>query len=88
MAKSNQIQVVRRAAEEWEVTRVRPLYGDVWEYEVIGRVVGDGGLYYAELPVWSVGESGYTWRRQPRGYVLVRGALRSITSPPTNSAAS
>lgn len=77
-----QIQVVRRGAEEWEVTRVRLLWDEVWEYEVIGRVVADGGLYYAERPEWRTGEQGYTWRRQSRGFQLPRGALRSITNPP------
>jgi hypothetical protein len=83
MAKgSSQVQVIRRAAAEWEVTRVRELWDNVWDYELIGRVVGAGGLYYAELPEWRTGEQGYTWRRQSRGFALPRGALRVITDPP------
>ncbi len=78
------VQVIRRGAALWDVNRVNVLWTDkegetAHEYETIGRVVLEGETYYVELPKWK--EEGFEWERQPRGYVLPRGAFRAICKP-------
>lgn len=70
-------QIVRYAVELWEVFCVDELWHGTTEYEVIGRVIRDGDLYYVEFPEWN--SKGKEWKRQPRGYQLPKGAFRAIT---------
>lgn len=74
-------QVTRVAAEKWEVVRAEKFRDaaageDTWQYEVVGRVVGDAGSYWVELPKWHA--TGYAWERQPRKYALPRGAIAAV----------
>jgi hypothetical protein len=71
-----QIQVIRRGAENWELTRVDEIWKGAHEYETIGRVRRDGALYYVDLPDWK--EETFTWKRQPRGYLIPRAAFKFI----------
>lgn len=75
------IQIVRKAAEEWEVIRVDSPTKGTHEYELIGRVIMEADkLYYVDMPNWH--DKGYEWVRHPRGYLLAKAALRVITDPP------
>ena len=73
----SQIQVVRRGEATWELTRVGKVFDGAYEYELIGRVIRDGGFYYVELPQWQ--DVGYAWHRQPRAYQIAKGAMRALT---------
>ncbi len=75
------IQIVRKAAEEWEVIRVDSPGRGVHEYEIIGRVIRDGTHYRVDLPKWH--DTGYEWDRQPRAFLLPKAALKLITDRPT-----
>lgn len=68
-------QIIRDGAARWIIWQIE----DRQEYEQIGRVVFEDGLYYVDLPVWK--DDGFTWDRQPRGWVLKDGAIKSVTSP-------
>lgn len=70
------IQVIRRGAESWEITRVSKR-DEVHEFEPIGWVRRDGDLYYAYFPLWKGDE--IEWDKQPRGYLLPRAAVRAVT---------
>jgi hypothetical protein len=75
------MQVIRRGAETWEVTKVKTVPtvdGNISEYELIGRVVRDGDLYYIGVPDWHV--EGFEWDRRPRGYQIPRGAIVALTN--------
>ncbi len=74
------IQVVRKAAEEWEVIRMDSPTKGTYEYELIGRIIKEGTHYFVDLPKWH--ETGYAWDRQPRPFLLPKAALRLITDPP------
>ncbi len=74
------IQVVRKAAEEWEVIRVDSPSKGMHEYEIIGRIIREGKHYFVDLPNWH--ENGYEWARQPRPFLLPKAALKVITDPP------
>lgn len=69
-----QVQVQRVGGGSWHVTRVTELQHRVYQYDVIARVVEDDGLYYVELAHWENGKE--AWLRRPRGYQLLRGALK------------
>lgn len=82
------IQVIRRGAAIWEVTRVKSLPATreneaVNEYETIGRIVKDRERFWVEFPVWDEAPGAHQpdWRRQSRPYLLHQGALRAITDP-------
>jgi hypothetical protein len=47
-------------------------------YDLIGRVVKAGGLYYAEVVRWTA--TGFEFDRKPRGYFLLRGAVSVIVN--------
>lgn len=70
------IQVQRITASTWTVTRVAPLARDVYDYEIIGRAVWDGDLWWAETAVH--GEDGVTYRREGRGRLLRRVAVSDL----------
>ncbi len=70
------IQVVRQANEIWHVTLVTNWGGNTHEYDLIGRVLRDGDLYYVEVTKW--GDTGYTWHRIDHGYQIPRGAIRAL----------
>lgn len=72
------VQVIRTGVETWSVYRVSS-GGGVHEYEVVGRVLRDGDLYYFDTVEWMT--EGYVWRRNPRGYQIPRGALRALIKP-------
>jgi hypothetical protein len=78
---ADQIQIVRRGIELWELTRVRHTRAGEHEYELIGRVIRDADLYYVEFPEWK--ESSFEWARQPRGYLIPRAAFKVITDRKT-----
>lgn len=71
-----QIQVFKRGAEMWELISVTLLWDGTHAYEVVGRVVSEGGLYFVELPQWH--DKGYEWQRQERGYFIPKGAIKAI----------
>lgn len=76
MSAKIQTQILRRGFESWELNQVTRLWDSTHEYEVVGRVVRDGELYYVELPKW--GDDGYVWERQPRGYLIPKAAFKAI----------
>jgi hypothetical protein len=76
------IQVIRHGAAVWRVTRVTelPKVGDepAHEYEGLGQIVLDGGLFWAERTRWE-GER-CTYEREGRGHLLQRGALAVLSA--------
>lgn len=84
-------QVVRDGRSRWMIWTLSDGFavsdGEGREYEQVARVVEDDGLYYVELPEWGV--DGITgWQRQPRGWALKEGAVKSVTNPKEKVAAS
>ena len=78
MKKKTQVQVIRKAVETWEVHVISELWDATsLDYELAGRVIKDGKLYYAEIPKWHL--TGFTWERQTRGYLIPRAAIRALT---------
>lgn len=70
------VQIVKHGAHVWELSRVQTVFANAMEYELIGRVVREGDLYYAELPIWSA--TGYRWERKSRKFLVPKGAFRAI----------
>lgn len=76
---SVQIQIVRRGEETWELTRIDFLWKEAdglkaHEYETVARVIRDGAFYYVEFPEWKA--EAFTWKREPRGYLIPRAAFK------------
>ncbi len=79
------VLVERKSNYTWVLTRVTELFDGANEYETIGRVVGENGMFYAELICWL--ETGHTYYRHDHAYSLMRGALKKIIDyvPPMKS---
>lgn len=73
------LQIVRRGAECWELTRVEKING-AHHYETIARVLRDGALYYVEFAEWK--EESFVWKREPRGYLLPEPAFKVAARGP------
>lgn len=79
---STQVQINRRGADAWELTRLTKiaLPGEeaAWEYELIGRVVAERGAFWVDFPHWQ--DTGHAWHRQAgTGYATKKAAYRAVT---------
>lgn len=81
------IQVIRNTAEIWRITVTREMgvmAGQrATEYEEIGRVVLESGLFWAERAEWAA--DGITWRREWRGRATLKAATADLVSPRTKA---
>jgi hypothetical protein len=69
-------QILRRGKETWDIYRIDELWKTTHEYEIIGRVIQSEKMYYIDLPDWNT--EGFTWVRQPRGYLLPKAAFKIL----------
>lgn len=73
------IQIVQRGSHAWDVTKVEKIDTDAHAYELIGRVVLEGDIYYPEVVHWQ--DIGHTFERLPtmHGRVTKKAALRDLS---------
>jgi hypothetical protein len=76
-------QIMRRAADVWDVLRLEQLWERAHQYEIIGRIVLEGDRYHVEYPKWEA--DGYTWERQPRSYTVAKRAMRVVVERERNA---
>lgn len=77
------LQFVRESEVLWRVTRVREIWQGAYEYELLGRVVLESGLYWPERARYV--SDGCKFDRGPRGYHLPVGAFKWLEQPPVQS---
>lgn len=88
MARDARFQIVKRAADSWEVfywVKIDCPDGvEADSYEVVARVALDifDDRYYIERPIWGRGAKTCEWHRMPKLYLTWNAAIRDVTNPP------